>query len=129
VTEVLIVVCLILTVVAMGLGIMVLNALKGLEKKLSSVEKQLTGLQSDVDAAEKKISALQAQMRPQPVADNSVHPLIPVLVSILGGNSHRWLPIVATTGLQVAKTLKARRAQQKSQAKGVKALPEKTGTE
>lgn len=127
--NVLVIVCLILAMLALVIGVLVLQTLKSLERKLGGLEKNMVQLQSDVSAAETKLRALQAQMTHPAAPSGSVHPLIPVLVSLMGGKGGQWLPVVASTGMQLVKAYKAKKSQQKSGANGVKALPPKDANE
>lgn len=115
--EVLLWVSLIIGILAIVASVLVLQSLKGLNRRLLNLDKKIEKLNSEVDRTENQVKALQSEIRAK--ANIADHPLIPILGSFLGGGKGGAIPTAALIGYKLfSGFLSARKA--------VKALPATT---
>ena len=115
--EVLLIVCLIIGVIAIVASALVLQAVKGLNRRLLNLDKKLEKLHGDVERTENQLKRLQSEVRTK--QNFGEHPLIPLLGSLMGGGKGGAIPTAALIGYKLfSGFLKTRKA--------MKALPAHT---
>lgn len=95
VETVLLVICLLLALVALGVGIAMTASLKALNRQLAQLSKQLAKVQSDLAESESKLKVLTAR---QQVQKNRADQVTDILTSVLGGGKWATLSKLAILG-------------------------------